>query len=158
MHDLPATHTKYHATMKARNVYKELADMADAEKARKYPSIPSYAIPHSRYLGKDTNSLTRAVIDFINLSGGYAVRIQSQGQYDPKRGIWRKGQTRKGTADIIACIDEKFVSIEIKTGRDKQSPEQKRTQDDVDRAGGQYWIIRDFDIFLKEIKKFTDNN
>jgi hypothetical protein len=155
MHDLPAAYTKYCPAMKKshRAGFAELAAMADDAKRRKFQSIPEHGLPRSRYSCKDTNSLTRAVIDYINLTGGYAVRIQSQGQYDSKRGIWRKGTTRKGTADIIAAIRGRFVSIEIKTGRDKQSEAQRRTETDVKQAGGIYWVIRNFEGFLEQMEK-----
>jgi Holliday junction resolvase-like predicted endonuclease len=95
------------------------------------------------------NSLTKAIINYITLKGGYAVRINTQGQYDEKRGIWRKSHTRLGTSDVIACYRGQFVSVEVKVGKDRQSPEQVKTEQDVKRAGGLYWMVRTLDEFIE---------
>jgi hypothetical protein len=54
---------------------------------------------------------------------------------------------QRGTADISATIHGKSVKIEIKVGKDRQSEAQKRYQEQVERAGGVYIVIRDFDQF-----------
>jgi Holliday junction resolvase len=96
-----------------------------------------------------TNSLTAAVIKYLELEGHYASRVQSQGQYSAKRGRWIKSTVKRGIGDIIACINGHFVMIEIKTGKDRQSEWQKQTERQVIKAGGKYWII-------KEIRQFVD--
>jgi len=37
-----------------------------------------------------------------------------------------------------------------KTGKDRQSPEQKREQERAEEAGGEYWIVKDFDDFYEK--------
>lgn len=112
----------------------------------------------------NTNSLTRAVIKFIQSEGHQAERISVEGRVIAKTrtvndylmGGTRKATTYKrvrssmqrGTADISATIFGKSVKIEIKVGRDKQSDYQRRYQEQVERAGGVYMIIRDMDQFL----------
>ena len=125
----------------------QLKAMIEAHGREKYPNIPEHGRPPARVKVSDTNTLTSAVIQYIVLSGGYAVRINTQGQYDEKRKMWRPSTTRKGTADIHACYKGRHISIEIKTGRDKQSEEQKQTEFDVLNAGGLYWIVSSFDQF-----------
>jgi hypothetical protein len=127
----------------------ELKALKTQRSREKYPNIPEHARPPARVKINNTNSLTSAVIDFLTLKKHYAVRINTQGQYDEKRGIWRPSGTRKGTADIHACINGRHVSIEIKTGKDRQREEQKRTEEDVIKAGGLYWIVKDFDGFYE---------
>jgi hypothetical protein len=119
------------------------------ENARlKYPNLPSYAIPSAKYSVKDANGLTACVIDWIRFSGGAAFRINSQGQYDAKLERWRKSGTRPGLPDIVACVCGRFVAIEIKFGRDRQSEAQKVIESEIQGAEGAYLIVRDLDSFV----------
>lgn len=116
-------------------------------------NMPEYAIPRTKYSDTDTNGLTKCIIDFIRLSGGYAERINTQGQYNEKLGIWTKGNTRKGTADIHACLSGRHLSIEVKKGYDRQSEHQQKIQKEVQRARGIYFIVKDFEQFINELKR-----
>jgi hypothetical protein len=97
-----------------------------------------------------TNSLTAAVIKYLEIEGHYASRVQSQGQYSAKRGRWIKSTVKRGIGDIIACINGQFVMIEIKTGKDRQSEWQNKTERQVIKAGGNYWIIKEIGQFLEQ--------
>ena len=124
-------------------------------KRRKYPNVPAFGVPATKFSDKTANDLTKSVMRAIELFGGYAVRVQSQGQYDPRTREWRKGTTRQGTADIHAVIDGKHFSIEVKKGKDRLSQAQRKTADLVRGAGGTYLTVRDFDTFwlwLQETK------
>lgn len=136
----------------------------------KYPNMPEAYIPKTEYKENSANSLTRCVIDWINLHGYQAERISSQGQYrngakikvgsgimahtKQLPGKWTPGQSTKGTADISATIKGRSVKIEIKYGKDKQSDVQKQYQESVERAGGVYIIVRDFDTFVEWYNQF----
>lgn len=99
-----------------------------------------------------TNALTSEVIKLLLYKGYFASRIQSQGQYHPTRGRWIKSKVRRGIGDIITCIEGKFVMIEIKYGKDRQSVYQKQVEKDVKKCGGHYLIVKtisDLEIFLR---------
>lgn len=105
------------------------------------------------YTDKTANGLTTSIEDFINyLPGGYgeASRINSTGT--PRviggRISWTKGNTRKGLADIRATFRGRSISIEIKIGADRQSEAQIKEQERITRAGGLYFIAKDFPSFL----------
>lgn len=104
----------------------------------------------------DTNSLTNSVINFICSHKGYAFRVNTMGTPRRVKGnkIIYSPSKNKGIADILCCIDSKFIAIEIKTGRDKQRPEQVLFQDNVEYCKGQYWIVKDFDDFLNHWNYF----
>lgn len=55
---------------------------------------------------------------------------------------------KPGLPDIICCIDGKFIGLEIKTKKGKQSLMQKYAENQIKRAGGEYHIIRS----LKDVK------
>lgn len=112
----------------------------------------------------NTNQLTREIIRFLQLKGHQAERISVEGRVIAKTrrvNDYLMGGTRiattykrvrssmqRGTADISATIMGKSVKIEIKVGRDRQSEHQRRYQDQIERAGGVYVIIKDMDQFL----------
>ena len=52
-----------------------------------------------------------------------------------------------GSADISATIEGRSVKIEIKVGSDRQSEAQKRYQQQVENAGGTYFIATSFEQF-----------
>ncbi|QMU30131.1 VRR-NUC domain-containing protein [Adhaeribacter radiodurans] len=125
----------------------ELSRLALKRKRQQYPSVPDKGLVTPKYGDKNANELTKAILDYFRLNGGYAVRINSQGQYNEKLGKFTKGTTTKGTADIHGCLDGIHYSIEIKIGADKQSDFQKATQEQVQAAGGYYYIATNFQSF-----------
>jgi len=130
----------------------------------KHPTVPVDYLPKPSYTDKTANGLTKAIKDFINFSGYQAERISSMGRMIDKRKTvtdvlgrniqvgsmqYIKGTSTNGTADISATIKGRSVKIEVKIGKDKQSEEQKQYEQDVIKAGGLYFIARDFDSFIE---------
>lgn len=124
---------------------------------------PRFIAPR-RYTDKTANGLTICILDFLRLQGHQAERINSTGRYVDntkivsdvlgfkKRigsGQWIKGSGQKGTADISSTILGLSVKIEVKM-RDRQSPDQIAYQEQVERAGGMYWIVRSFEEFMNK--------
>lgn len=103
----------------------------------------------------ETNAITNNIIKYLEYKGHFASRIQSQGQYIAKIGRWVKSKVRRGIGDVIACIDGRFVMIEIKYGQDRQSTYQKDVEKDVKKAGGDYWIIKTFGEFLGRYESYN---
>jgi len=139
---------------------------------RKYPNVPEHAIPRMKFTDNTTNNLTKCVVNFINYSGYQAERISNTGRYiDESRTVTDVlGQKRKigsgkfipgtgtnGTADISATIHGRSVKIEIKFGKDRQSEVQKKYQEQIEKAGGIYVIVKDFDSFLIWYNNLLDN-
>ena len=125
----------------------ELLNMKDKDGREKYPSVPEYARPKPTYKTSDANGLTKAIIDFIDLSGGWATRISTEGRYIESLGKRIPSSVKKGTADIHAVWKGSHLSIEVKIGKDKQSDEQKEIQTAITKAGGHYYIAKDFESF-----------
>lgn len=149
--------------MKKKN--KKRLDELWLEYSRKeWPNVPDHCRPGFPYKDNSTNGLTKCVIKFIELSGWQAERISSTGRYIDNsttftdvvgfkrqigRGKYIKGTGTNGTSDIKAVIHGRSISIEIKYGKDRQSEAQKKYQESIERAGGIYIIIKDFDSFLE---------
>jgi hypothetical protein len=139
-----------------------LKSIALAHSRTKHPTLPEGARCIHSYSDRTANGLTRCILDFLKFSGHQAERISSTGRYldnskvvtdvlgSKKRigsGQWIPGSGTIGTADISATIWSRSIKIEVKMN-DQQSPGQKQYQQEVERAGGKYWLCRTFDEFL----------
>ena len=111
------------------------------------------------YKDDTANRLTNCIIDYINFKGGYANRINVQGQARKERinlafGNYRDkitytpSTTNKGTADIKATIAGSSLDIEVKIGKDKLSDHQKKEQLRITAAGGIYFVAKDMQSFV----------
>lgn len=149
-----------------------LLELYKADQCAKYPSVPSHLMGVKKYTDSTTNGLTKCVIDFLNLSGHQAERINTMGRVlDNRKSFvdvvgrtrvigstkYIKGTGTVGSADISATIRGKAVRIEIKYGRDRQSQAQKQYQEQIERAGGTYIIVRDFDSFIEWYNSYLES-
>ncbi|MCF8307852.1 MAG: hypothetical protein K9I68_02470 [Bacteroidales bacterium] len=145
---------------------KTLKNKAIEHNRANYPNVPDRAIPAPRYEDKTANGLTRCIIDYIKFSGGQAERISNTGRkisqkktftdvIGNKRVIgqdkWIRSNMTAGTADVSAIINGRSVKIEVKIGKDRQSPEQREYQKQVEAAGGLYIVAKSFEDFIKKL-------
>jgi hypothetical protein len=141
---------------------KELRELALADSRRKHPNLPEYARHCKHYDDRTANGLTACVLDFLRFSGWQAERINCTGRPLDGRKIitdvtgfskqigsvkWLPTSGQKGTADISATIKGRSVKIEVKMA-DYQSLAQKAYQQQIEAAGGLYWLVRSFDEFM----------
>ena len=143
-----------------------------------YPNFPPHAIPIPTYSDKSANGLTKCIIDWLQLNGHQAERINTMGVARVEKGIqdevfnrgtpqkitWTPSTSTKGSADISATIKGFSVKIEVKYGKDRQSADQKKYEEAVKNAGGVYYIAKDFDSFyewylklMEKLNNFTLN-
>ncbi|MGH2622083.1 MAG: hypothetical protein ACRDE7_00275 [Sphingobacterium sp.] len=155
---------------KEKTNLQKLSELDMEDKAKKFPNFPKNYIPRSKFTGGTANSLTKAVIAWIQLHGGQAERINTMGVYRNNKkkvtdvvgftkeigsGQWTKGTGTPGSADISATIKGRSVKIEIKIGKDRQSEAQKQYQAAIEKAGGVYIIVKDFDSFVEWYEGFV---
>jgi hypothetical protein len=140
-----------------------LQELTEAIHEAKFKDHPHCAtrkelFPTRPFTEKGANELTRSIEAFIRYTGNYADRINNTGIYDPKLKKFRKSNTRRGIADIMASKrvehQGKFfainVAIEIKYGNDKLSEFQLRMKDDIEKAGGVYLVARTWNQFIND--------
>lgn len=134
---------------------RDLEQLAPDHFRMKHPNFPEYAIPPQSYRDNTANGLTRCVVDFIRYTGGQAERINTTGMPEQRgrRIVWRKSNTTKESADISATIAGRSVKIEVKIGHDLLSEAQRRYQASIERAGGLYFIAKDFTSFVEWYSK-----
>lgn len=113
--------------------------------------------PRAKRKKTPTNSITSQIASYVELRGGYAMRINVGGFYREDVGYIKSGST-VGVPDLIAVFEGLYIGIEIKTGDDQQSNAQKKVQERTQQAKGVYLIARDFDSFKAEfdaiVKRF----
>ena len=102
------------------------------------------------YDDSTSNGLTKCICDYIKFNGGDAQRVNSTGMLRKinSQMKWTHSGSRAGSADIHAVINGRAVHIEIKIGKDKQSPAQLKEQERITRAGGLYFIARSMTEFI----------
>lgn len=125
--------------------------LANQLKRQKY-SAPDHALVKAAYNDRTTNGLTKAIVAFFNLNGGFATRVSTTGLYREDVGGFVPGNTVKGMSDVVACLGGLFVATECKFSKgDRQSPEQKKVQQRIEQAGGVYIVARTYDDFERQI-------
>ena len=125
--------------------------------------MPPEYIVRTKFTDNTANSLTKAIVKWINLNGYQAERISTSGRWvdnskvvtdvlgNQKKigsGKYIKGSGTKGSADISATIKGRSIKIEVKM-KDKQSEAQIEYQKAIERAGGIYFIAKDFTSFYE---------
>lgn len=118
---------------------------------QQHPTIPEYAIPPMKYRDDTANGLTKCVVDFIRIRGGQAERINTVGipEQRGRRIVWRRANSTRGSADISAVVNGLSLKVEVKIGLDRQSDAQRKYQASIERAGGLYFIARNFTSFVE---------
>jgi hypothetical protein len=141
---------------------KSLRELALTHSRGKHPNFPESARYIKPYSDKTANGLQRAIIDFLVFNGHQCERIAVTGRYiDSSKvitdtlgfkkrigsGKWIPGSMTPGSADLSAVILGRAVKLEIKI-KDSQSEVQKKYQEQIEKAGGLYWLVRSFAEFL----------
>lgn len=152
-----------------KNTLQRLKSLMTEQHKRRYPNLPDHTRCIKIPTDSNANGLTRCVITWIELHGFQAERISNTGRMIDRTKVvtdvagrctiigskeWIPGTGTNGTADISATIKGRSVKIEIKYEKDRQSEAQKQYQADIERAGGVYLIVRDFDEFINWFDNF----
>lgn len=53
------------------------------------------------------------------------------------------GYARNGVPDLLACINGRFVGIEVKAGKNKPTALQEKHMADIRKAGGVAWVVNE---------------
>lgn len=97
------------------------------------------------------SQIQSTVLDYLIRKNHFVLRINNTPPYDPVRKAFRKMPkgTRKGVPDILVQWNGMPVWLEIKRTGGKQSPEQKKFEEDCDKQGIEYHIIRKLDDVIE---------
>jgi hypothetical protein len=95
------------------------------------------------------NALTASIIEYITLKGGLAWR-NNTGGYKTETRFIRFG--RVGSGDVFAVYRGKFLSIEVKVGRDRLRPAQEEWMEKVEACGGIPVVAKSLDDVIAAIE------
>ena len=96
-----------------------------------------------------TDETTRQILEWFEVNRHLAWRhnqVRVPGRGFPKR--------NKGIGDIVAVLRPggRHIEVEVKTGGDKIRPDQYLRAMEVQRVGGYYLVVKDFQDFLGQMK------
>ena len=104
----------------------------------------------------DTNGITKLIVDYVHYiypKSSTFTRISSEGKY--RVGVGYIPSSNKGMSDAEGMVNGKFLSLELKIGKDRQQESQKKRQAKVESDGGIYYLCKwkDFEQFQREIQQ-----
>jgi hypothetical protein len=101
-----------------------------------------------------TNKITNQIKYYLFTKGIFSWRQNTLPIPLPNGGFRPTAKT--GISDIIAILPPRgrFLGIEIKTGRDRLRPEQLGFKANVERMGGIYMEVKNFEDFKIALDKF----
>ena len=101
----------------------------------------------------DTNGITKLIVDYLRyVYGSKSIRrISSEGKW--RQGIGYIRSENKGLSDIEGICNGKFLSLELKIGKDTIRESQLKRKREIENDGGIYYLCKwiDFKTFQNEI-------
>lgn len=134
------------------NALQHLNLLANQHKAANHPNFPAKYIPQSKYRDHDANSLTRCIVDYLNLSGYFCTRLASTGTYRADLQKFVHSQQRTGLPDVFGVVEGRAVFIEVRVGNDRLSDVQKQTITQLKQAGAWVYVAATFQDFYDWFK------
>jgi len=111
---------------------------------------------YNKFSDNSANGLTKIIEAWFYVNGGFASRRNTMGTYSQKLGKYIRSGSTVGAEDVDGTIGGINVKIEVKIAKDRQSDKQKLYQKKIEDSGGIYFIVRNFDGFLDQIKLIYD--
>jgi hypothetical protein len=145
------TKKKYSLT-KRKAVQKRITELQTDERGVPFEVVKQPLVSKSV---TDTNGITKLIVDYLRYVYGSSSirRISSEGKY--RKGIGFIPSSNKGLSDIEGIIYGKFLSLEVKIGKDTIRESQLKRKAEIEKDGGIYYICKwiDFETFQTEIQK-----
>ena len=140
---------------KKRIVKKRLVEVRQTDNGIPYEFViqkkETVKIPNA-----NTNEITKLIVDYVHYiypKSSTFTRISSEGKWRP--GIGYIPSSNKGMSDAEGMVNGRFLSLELKIGKDRQQESQKKRQAKVESDGGIYYLCKwkDFEQFQREIQQ-----
>jgi hypothetical protein len=142
---------KYSVT-KRKAVQKRISEVQTDERGVPLEVVKQQLISKSVH---DTNGITKLILDYLRYVYGSSSirRISSEGKY--RKGIGFIPSSNKGLSDIEGIVYGKFLSLEVKIGKDQIRDSQLKRKTEIENDGGIYYLCKwiDFEHFQKEIQE-----
>ena len=80
------------------------------------------------------------------------------GGFQTKSGGWFKATTCTGVADILCCLNGKFVAFEVKLPKKYQQPNQKVFESEVKKVNGHYFVVHSLEELMGIVEGLRNEN
>jgi hypothetical protein len=141
---------KYSVT-KRKAVQKRISEVQIDERGVPLAVVKQSLISKSVH---DTNGITKLILDYLRYvyNSKSIRRISSEGKY--RKGIGFIPSSNKGMSDIEGIVNGKFLSLEVKIGKDTIRDSQLKRKREIENDGGIYYLCKwtDFETFQTEIQ------
>ena len=141
---------KYSVT-KRKAVQKRISEVQIDERGVPLEVVKQSLISKSVH---DTNGITKLILDYLRYvyNSKSIRRISSEGKY--RKGIGFIPSSNKGMSDIEGIVNGKFLSLEVKIGKDTIRDSQLKRKAEIENDGGIYYLCKwiDFETFQTEIQ------
>jgi len=145
------TKKKYSLT-KRKAIQKRITELQTDERGVPFEVVKQPLVSKSV---TDTNGIMRLIVDYIHYvypkSKSFR-RISSEGKY--RVGIGYIPSSNKGLSDGEGMVNGKFLSLELKIGKDQIRESQLKRKREIENDGGIYYLCKwkDFETFQIEIQ------
>ena len=144
------TKKKYSLT-KRKAIQKRITEIQTDERGVPYEVTKQPLVTKSV---TDTNAITKLIVDYLRyVYGSKSIRrISSEGKW--RQGIGYIRSENKGLSDIEGIVNGKFLSLELKVGKDQIRESQLKRKREIENDGGIYYLCKwiDFETFQIEMQ------
>lgn len=95
--------------------------------------------------------IQKSIIDYLRFLGWFVVKNNTTGIYKKATDSYIPN-TAKGQGDLTILKDGRVIILEVKNSKGKQSENQIEFQNNWERHGGEYYVVRSLDDVDKIIK------
>jgi len=144
------TKKKYLLT-KRKAVQKRITELQTDERGVPFEVVKQPLVSKSI---TDTNGITKLIVDYLRyVYGSKSIRrISSEGKW--RQGIGYIPSSNKGMSDAEGMVNGKFLSLELKIGKDTIRESQLKRKAEIENDGGIYYLCKwiDFETFQIEMQ------
>jgi hypothetical protein len=144
------TKKKYSLT-KRKAIQKRITELQTDERGVPFEVVKQPLVSKSV---TDTNGITKLIVDYLRyVYGSKSIRrISSEGKW--RQGIGYIRSENKGMSDIEGIVNGKFLSLELKIGKDTIRESQLKRKREIENDGGIYYLCKwiDFETFQTEMQ------
>ena len=100
------------------------------------------------------DNIQRAIVRYLRLKGILVFAVPNGGSRNAREAHNLKlSGVLAGVSDLVILMQNRAVFVELKTDKGRQSDNQKKFQQDVEKLGFEYYIWRSIDDCIKFVEK-----
>lgn len=96
--------------------------------------------------------LVKQILDYCKSQDLLFYRTQAGMIKTERGGMVKMGQA--GTPDITGGVNGRYIAVECKVGKNKQTEPQKRFEQRAKKHNCEYWLIYSLEEFIEKLENF----